>query len=78
MKSWKRSIIIDDNRQRAYLMVFIIDKVKEKSMPRDPVCGIILNEKTAKYKITHDGEKYYFCSVKCKKKFKRNRSKFAK
>lgn len=46
-------------------------------MPRDPVCGVILNEKTAKYKITHDGEKYYFCSVKCKKKFKRNRSKFA-
>jgi len=58
-------------------MPFIIDKVKEKSMPRDPVCGVILNEKTAKYKITHDGEKYYFCSVKCKKKFKRNRSKFA-
>jgi YHS domain-containing protein len=48
-----------------------------KLMPRDPVCGVILNEKTAKYKITHDGETYYFCSVKCKKKFKRNRSKFA-
>jgi len=51
--------------------------VKEKQMPRDPVCGVILNEKTAKYKITHDGETYYFCSVKCKKKFKRNREKFA-
>ena len=45
-------------------------------MPRDPVCGVNLNEKTAKYKITHDGETYYFCSVKCKKKFKRNRGKF--
>jgi Cu+-exporting ATPase len=59
-------------------MAFIIGKVKDKSMPRDPVCGVILNEKTAKYKITHDGETYYFCSVKCKKKFKRNRSKFTK
>jgi YHS domain-containing protein len=52
--------------------------VKDIQMPRDPVCGVILNEKTAKYKITHDGETYYFCSVKCKKKFKRNRDKFTK
>jgi YHS domain-containing protein len=59
-------------------MGFINGKVKEKLMPRDPVCGVILNEKTAKYKITHDGKTYYFCSVKCKKKFKRNRSKFTK
>ena len=47
-------------------------------MLRDPVCGVNLDEKTAKYKISHDGEKYYFCSVKCKKKFKRNRAKFAR
>jgi len=32
-------------------------------MRRDPVCGMILNKKTAKFKISHDGEKYYFCSV---------------
>ena len=47
-------------------------------MPRDPVCGVILNDKTAKFKISHEGEKIFFCSVKCKKKFKRNRSKFVK
>ena len=47
-------------------------------MPRDTVCGLILNEKTAKYKITHDGETYYFCSVKCKKRFKRNKMKYAR
>jgi YHS domain-containing protein len=57
---------------------FYYGSVKEKQMPRDPVCGVILNEKTAKYKITHDGETYFFCSVKCKKKFKRNREKFTK
>lgn len=47
-------------------------------MPRDPVCGTNLDERSAKFKITHDGETYYFCSVNCKKKFKRNRAKFVK
>jgi len=48
----------------------------DKPMPRDPVCGVILDKKTSRLKISHEGEKYYFCSVKCKKKFKRNRRKF--
>jgi len=47
-------------------------------MPRDPVCGAILDDKQAKFKITHEGETYYFCSVTCKKRFKRNRRKFVK
>jgi YHS domain-containing protein len=47
-------------------------------MPRDPVCGVILDEKTVKFKITHDGETYYFCSLTCKKRFKRQPAKFAK
>jgi YHS domain-containing protein len=47
-------------------------------MPRDSVCGVVLNEKTPKFKIKHEGETYYFCSVRCKKKFKRNRSKLVK
>ena len=47
-------------------------------MPRDYVCGLILDEKPARFKIKHEGETYYFCSVRCKKKFKRNRRKYAK
>lgn len=47
-------------------------------MPRDPVCGAVLNEKMAKFKITYDGETYHFCSVACKKKFKRQPLKFMK
>jgi len=47
-------------------------------MPRDPVCGVVLDEKTAKFKMNYEGEKYYFCSVNCKKKFKRNRRKFVR
>jgi len=49
-----------------------------RRMPRDTVCGSTLDEKRAKYKITYGGETYYFCSVKCKKRFKRSPIKFAK
>jgi len=45
---------------------------------RDYVCGIALDEKTAKFKISFEGETYYFCSVRCKKKFKRHPKKFVK
>jgi Cu+-exporting ATPase len=47
-------------------------------MPTDPVCGIVLDENTTKFKITHDGETYYFCCLQCKKRFKRNPMKFVK
>ncbi|MDH5495268.1 MAG: YHS domain-containing protein, partial [Candidatus Bathyarchaeota archaeon] len=45
-------------------------------MPSDPVCGVVLNEKTSRFKMSYDGETYHFCSVKCKKKFRRNPSRF--
>ena len=47
-------------------------------MPKDPVCGAILDEKIAKFKISYDGETYHFCSVTCKKRFKRHPAKFVK
>jgi YHS domain-containing protein len=49
--------------------------VKSEEMPRDPVCGIVLDERTSRFKIKYEGETYYFCSVKCKKRFKRNPQK---
>jgi Cu+-exporting ATPase len=45
---------------------------------RDYVCGAVLDEKTAKFKINFEGETYYFCSTICKKKFKRHPKKFVK
>jgi len=45
---------------------------------RDPVCGTVLDEKTAKFRINFEGETYYFCSASCKKKFKRHPKKFVK
>jgi Cu+-exporting ATPase len=64
-------------RQHIYWRT-LTGREKGETMPRDPVCGVILDEKTAKFKISHEGETYYFCSVKCKKRFKRNRRKFVK
>jgi len=52
--------------------------VKRKVMPSDPVCGMVLDEKTSRFKIKYEGETYYFCSVKCKKRFRRNPKKFVK
>jgi len=45
---------------------------------RDPVCGAVLDEKTAKFRINFEGGAYYFCSVSCKKKLKRHPKKFVK
>jgi len=56
----------------------IICRVKSEVMPSDPVCGMVLDEKTSRFKIKYEGETYYFCSVKCKKRFRRNPKKFVK
>jgi len=42
------------------------------------VCGAVLDEKTVKFKINFEGERYYFCSAGCRKKFKRHPKKFVK
>ncbi len=47
-------------------------------MPRDPVCEVVLDERTAKFKIKFGGETHYFCSITCKKRFKRSPNKFVK
>jgi Cu+-exporting ATPase len=59
-------------------MCLLLCEVKDEIMPRDPVCGAILDEKTSKFKITYEGETYHFCSLTCKKRFKRNPMKFVK
>ena len=38
-------------------------------MPIDPVCGMKVDEKKAKFSAVKDGKKYYFCSYRCKEKF---------
>jgi len=47
------------------------------SMAKDPVCGMDVDEKTAKYKSEHMGKAYYFCSQMCKATFEKNPMKYA-
>ncbi len=37
-------------------------------MPKDPICGMTVDENTS-LKTEKDGQKYYFCSAHCKDKF---------
>ncbi|WXG41729.1 MAG: YHS domain-containing protein [Candidatus Freyarchaeum deiterrae] len=41
-------------------------------MAKDPVCGMNVDEKTAKYKSEHMGKTYYFCNQACKTTFDEN------
>lgn len=46
-------------------------------MAKDPVCGMDVDEKTAKFKSEHMGKTYYFCSQTCKATFDKNPMKYA-
>jgi YHS domain-containing protein len=47
-------------------------------MAKDPVCGMMVDEKTAKFKSDYQGKTYYFCNTSCKTTFDKNPPKFAK
>ncbi len=47
-------------------------------MAKDPVCGMMVNEKTAKLKSDYEGKTYYFCNASCKTAFDKNPTKYAK
>lgn len=42
----------------------------------DPVCNMVVDEKTAKLKSEYRGKTYYFCAPGCKKKFDEAPEKF--
>jgi YHS domain-containing protein len=45
-------------------------------MAKDPICGMEVDEKTAKYKTTHMGKTFYFCAPGCQKAFEANPQKY--
>jgi YHS domain-containing protein len=47
-------------------------------MAKDPVCGMAVDEKTAKWTSTYAGKAYYFCCEGCKKAFDRDPARYAK
>ena len=46
-------------------------------MAKDPVCNMMVDEKSAKYKSEYEGETYYFCNPACKSTFDKNPEKYA-
>jgi YHS domain-containing protein len=47
-------------------------------MAKDPICGMMVDEKTAKWTSVHDGKTYFFCNERCKTTFDKNPGRFAK
>ena len=46
-------------------------------MSKDPVCGMMVDEKTAAGKSDYQGKTYYFCAPICKRKFDEDPAKYA-
>ena len=45
-------------------------------MTIDPVCGMQVDEKTAKFQVENNGKTVHFCSNSCKEKFVKDPSKY--
>jgi Cu+-exporting ATPase len=45
-------------------------------MSRDPVCGMMVDEKTAAGKSEYQGQTIYFCAAICKTRFDENPAKY--
>jgi len=41
-------------------------------MAKDPVCGMMVDEKKAAATLNYKGTEYYFCHPGCKAKFEKN------
>ena len=47
-------------------------------MATDPICGMFVDEKSARFKSESGGKTYYFCNAGCMKTFNANPAKYAK
>ncbi|NOZ61933.1 MAG: YHS domain-containing protein [Calditrichaeota bacterium] len=47
-------------------------------MPKDPVCGMLVDEKSPLAVSTYQGKTYYFCSKSCKQEFEHEPKKYQK
>ena len=46
-------------------------------MVKDPICGMMVDEKKAKLKSDYNGKTFYFCAPSCKATFDKYPTKFA-
>jgi YHS domain-containing protein len=47
-------------------------------MAKDPICGMMVDEKKAKFKSDYNGKTFYFCAPSCKATFDKDPAKYAK
>lgn len=45
---------------------------ESKSVTKDPICGMTVDEKTTALHAERDGKTFYFCSDHCRAKFMSN------
>jgi YHS domain-containing protein len=45
-------------------------------MVKDPVCGMNVEQKTARFKSEYKGKTFYFCNQACKATFDKNPTKY--
>jgi len=46
-------------------------------MQKDPICGMMVDEKKSKLTSTHEGKNFYFCSNSCKATFDKDPHRYA-
>jgi len=56
--------------------MFSYSFLEVKLMAKDPVCGMDVDEATAKYKAEYMGRTYYFCAKCCLEAFQREPEKY--
>lgn len=47
-------------------------------MPKDPVCGMIVDETKAPGRTEYEGKTYYFCALGCKVTFDKDPKRYLK
>jgi YHS domain-containing protein len=47
-------------------------------MATDPVCYAEVDEETTPHIVTYKGQKYWFCTASCRKKFEEKPEKYTK
>ncbi|HEY3677088.1 MAG TPA: heavy metal translocating P-type ATPase [Bradyrhizobium sp.] len=52
------------------------DKAADTALTVDPVCGMKVDPATAKHRLSHGSEDYFFCSARCRERFAADPAKY--
>ena len=52
------------------------DHTVDPALAIDPVCGMKANPATAKHRLSHQGQDYFFCSARCRDRFASDPAKY--